>query len=152
MNTPLDTLLEQAVRQRDDALAALLRAEEAASRLRLQAEQLQTYRGEYQDRGPTRAGSTAAVELLHCHSRFMQRLEQALGQQTGHLQAAQARVVQLRGALLAHETRVAAVRKLLQRRAQEQRLAAARIEQRRSDEAAVQRHWRLRADTLPATH
>lgn len=151
MTTALHTLLEHAVRQRDDALAALLQAEEAARRLRQQAEQLHAYRGEYHERGPTRAGSTAPVELLHCHRNFMQRLDQALGQQTGHLQAAEARVVQLRGALLALETRVASVRKLLERRAQEQRRVAARLEQRRSDEAAVQRHWRLRADALPAT-
>lgn len=152
MTTPLDTLLEHAVRQRDDALAALLQAEDAARRLRLQAEQLQAYRGEYHERGPTRAGSTAPVELLHCHRHFMQRLDQALGQQTGHLQAAEARIVQLRGALLAHETRVASLRKLLERRAQEQLRAAARQEQRHSDDAAVQRHWRLRAESMPATH
>lgn len=152
MTTALDTLLEHAVRQRDDALAALLQAEENARRLRLQAEQLHAYRGEYRDRGPTRAGSTAPVELLHCHRHFMQRLDQALGQQTGHLQAADARIVQLRGVLLAHETRVASVRKLLERRVQELRRVAARQEQRRSDDAAVQRHWRLRAEAPPATH
>ena len=45
MTTALHTLLEHAVRQRDEALAALLHAEQAAHRLRLQAEQLHTYRG-----------------------------------------------------------------------------------------------------------
>jgi flagellar FliJ protein len=149
MTTALHTLLEHAVHQRDEALAALLRAEQAAHRLRLQAEQLHTYRGEYHERGPTRAGSTAPVELLHCHRNFMQRLDQALGQQHGQLQAAEARVLQLRGALLAHETRVASVRKLLERRAQEQRLVAARQEQRRNDDAALQRHHRGRTDMLP---
>ena len=152
MTPALHTLLEHAVRQRDEALAALLHAEQAAHRLRLQAEQLHTYRGEYHERGPTRAGSTAPVELLHCHRNFMQRLDQALGQQNGQLQTAEARVLQLRGTLLAHETRVASVRKLLERRAQEQRLVAARLEQRRSDDAAVQRHRRRHADALPATH
>ena len=148
----LDTLLEQAVRLRDEALAALLQAESAANRLRLQSEQLHVYRGEYHARGPTRAGSTSTVELLHCHRGFMQRLDQALSQQQGQLQTAEARVVQLRGTLLAHETRVASVRKLLERRAQEQRVQAARLEQRRSDDAAVQRHWRQRTGALPAAH
>lgn len=152
MTTALQTLLEHAVRQRDEALAALLQAEQAAHRLRLQAEQLHTYRGEYHARGPTRAGSTAPVELLHCHHSFMQRLDQALGQQHGQLQAAETRVVQLRGTLLARETRVASVRKLLERRGQEQRLVAARLEQRRSDDAAVQRHCRQRSHALPAAH
>ena len=148
MTTALHTLLEHAVRQRDEALAALLHAEQAAHRLRLQAEQLHTYRGEYHERGPTRAGSTAPVELLHCHRNFMQRLDQALGQQNGQLQTAEARVLQL----LDCERRAASVRKLLERRAQEQRLVAARLEQRRSDDAAVQRHRRRHADALPATH
>lgn len=152
MTTALHTLLEHAVRQRDEALAALLQAEQAAHRLRLQAEQLHTYRGEYHERGPTRAGSTAPVELLHCHHSFMQRLDQALGQQHGQLQTAETRVVQLRGTLLAHETRVASVRKLLERRSQEQRRVAARQEQRRGDEAAMQRHWHQRGGVVPAAH
>ena len=152
MTTALHTLLEHAVSQRDEALAALLQAEQAAQRLRLQAEQLHTYRGEYRERGPTRAGSAAPAELLHCHHSFMQRLDQALGQQHGQLQTAEARVVQLRGALLALETRVASVRKLLDRRAQEQRRVAARQEQRRNDEAAMQRHWHQRGRAAPATY
>ena len=151
MSDPLDTLLEHAVRQRDEALAALLQAEEAARRLRLQAGQLQAYRSEYHQRGPTRAGSTAPIEVLHCHRDFMQRLDQALEQQQGQLQAAEARLIQLRGELLAHETRVASVRRLLERRAQEQRRVDARLEQRRNDEAAVQRHWRLRSAAAPVS-
>ena len=152
MTAALDTLLELAVRQRDEALASLLRAEEDARRARLQAEQLRTYRVDYHERGPTRAGATAPIELLHCHRGFMQRLDQALAQQRGQLQGLEARVVQLRGALLALETRVASVRKLLDRRAQEQRRIAARHEQRRSDDAAVQRHWRQIASAMPAPH
>jgi len=152
MTPALDTLLELAMRQRDEALAELLRAEEAARRLRLQADQLRTYRCEYHERGPTRAGATAPIELLHCHRGFMQRLDQALTQQQGQLQAAEARVVQLRGALLALETRVASVRKLLERRAQELQRVDARQEQRRGDDAAVQRHWRQRAGALPLAH
>jgi flagellar FliJ protein len=150
LSNSLKTLLDQAERQRDAALAASLQAEEAARRLRLQAEQLQTYRDDYHERRPTRAGRSSPIELLHCHHDFMQRLDQAIQQQEVQLQGAEVRVLQLRAALLAHETRVASVRKLIERRAQEGRLAAARLEQRRGDDATVQRLWRLGVDALTA--
>jgi len=150
LSNSLKTLLDQAERQRDAALAASLQAEEAARRLRLQAEQLHTYRDDYHDRRPTRAGRSSPIELLHCHHDFMQRLDQAIQQQEVQLQGAEVRVLQLRAAVLAHETRVASVRKLIERRAQEGRLAAARLEQRRGDDATVQRLWRLGADALTA--
>ena len=146
MSNSLKTLLDQAERQRDAALAASLQAEEAARRLRLQAEQLHTYRDGTS--AATRAGRSSPIELLHCHHDFMQRLDQAIQQQEVQLQGAEVRVLQLRAALLAHETRVASVRKLIERRAQEGRLAAARLEQRRGDDATVQRLWRLGADAL----
>jgi len=152
LSTSLQTLLAHAERQRDTALAALLQAEEAARRLQLQAEQLQAYRGDYHERGPTRAGRSSPIELLHCHRGFMQRLDQAMVQQHGQLQGAEALALRLRAALLAHETQVASIRKLVERRAQEKRLVAARQEQRRGDDAALQRSWRLAADALPAAH
>lgn len=151
MSTPLQTLLAQAERERDAALAALLQSEEATRQLHLQAEQLSAYRADYFERGPTHAGRSTPIELLHCHRDFMQRLDQALVQQQGQLQAGQARAVQLRAALLAYEIRVASVRKLIERRAQEGRVATARLEQRRSDDAAQQGLWRQGADALPAT-
>lgn len=150
MNKTLQTLLDQAERERDEALAALLRTEDTMRRLQLQAGQLQAYRGEYDDRGPARSGRSAPIELLHCHRDFMSRLDQALLQQQGQVQGALARLAQLRATLLARETRLAAVRKLIERRVQEQRLAAARLEQRRSDDAVPQSLWRLGADALPA--
>jgi flagellar protein FliJ len=146
----LHTLLEHAERQRDEALAALLRAEDTLRRLELQAGQLQAYRGEYDDRGPARSGRPSPIELLHCHRDFMLRLDQAVLQQQGQLQGAAARLAQLRATLLARETRLAAVRKLIERRTQEQRLAAARLEQRRSDDAVPRGPWRLGTDALPA--
>mgnify|MGYP003374455562 CR=1 FL=1 len=149
MSSSLQTLLEEAERQRDTALTALLQAEEAARHLRTQAEQLQAYRADYHERGPTHAGRSTPIELLHCHREFMQRLDQALAQQQGQLRAGEARVVQLRAALLAHELRVASVRKLIDRRAQEARLVATRLEQRRNDDAAPQSPWRMSAQALP---
>jgi|CXWL01.1.fsa_nt_gi flagellar FliJ protein len=150
MTLALHTLLEHAERERDETMAALLHAEEAARRLRVQADQLHAYRDEYRLRGPAHGGRSAPIELLRCHQGFMQRLEQALGQQQATLLAAQARVAEQRSALLAQEIRVASVRKLLERRGEDHQRAAARLEQRRHDDDAVQRLWRDNAQAQAA--
>jgi len=147
MTQALHTLLEHAQRQRDEALAALQQAESAQAQLQLQADQLDAYQGEYDARHPARSGRAAPIELLRCHLGFMQRLHQAQAQQQGQLQAAQARVARQKQALLALEMRLAAVRKLADRRGQERQRAANSLEQRRHDEAAQQRAWHARSDT-----
>jgi flagellar biosynthesis chaperone FliJ len=50
---------------------------------------------------------------------------------------------------LAHETRVASVRKLMQRREQATQRSSDRQAQRRDDEAAAQKLWRERAENPP---
>jgi flagellar FliJ protein len=152
MTQALHTLLEHAQRQRDEALAALQQAESAQAQLQLQADQLDAYQGEYDARHPARSGRAAPIELLRCHIGFMQRLHQAQAQQQGQLQAAQARVARQKQTLLALEMRLAAVRKLADRRGQERQRAANTLEQRRHDEAAQQRAWHTRADTATPQH
>lgn len=161
MTTSLQTLLEHARHQRDAALAELLQAEDQARRQRGVAEQLQAYRDDYRARHPGLGGRSTSIELLRCHQGFMQRLEQALLQQFDQTHSADARCAALRARLVAKETRVASVGKLLQRRAGQSRLHVERLEQRRSDEAAQQQHrrgddaaqsagWRLGAAPLLA--
>ncbi len=147
MTTALHTLLQHAERQRDLALAALMQAEDAARRLLEQADQLERYRDESRQRHPALNGRSAGIALLRCHQDFMQRLDAALHQQQGQMQATDNRCASLRHALLAHETRVASVRKLLQRRGDTARQAAARIDQRRSDEAAQLQQQQRRRDS-----
>lgn len=161
MTAALHTLLEHAERQRDDALAALLQAEAGLRRLEAQAEQLHDYRDDCRTRHPALGGRTAGIEALRCHQDFMQRLDQALHQQDGQLRAQAQRCAALRSELVAHETRVASVRKLLERRGQAARVQADRLEQRRSDESAQNQFrrrdegtpgsgWRLGAEAVPA--
>ena len=163
MTAALHTLFEYATHERDEALAAVLLAEEACRRLRQQADQLHAYRDDYRQRHPAQGGRSASIELLRCHEGFMQRLDQALVLQQQHLQAAETRVATLRSVLLARETRVASVRKLLERRGQQARHTAARQDQRCTDEAAQhqrRRHddaghgvgWHMGADVVPAAH
>jgi flagellar protein FliJ len=144
---PLITLLEIAERERDAAEGALAQAEDMARRLAQQLEQLQAYRADYESRSPAGAGRAAPIELLRCHQGFMLRLDQALVQQQGVLKQSQQRVEQQRSELMAHQMRVAGVRKLLERRVREQDAHGQRQEQRRSDELALQRHWRARTDS-----
>jgi flagellar protein FliJ len=160
MTAALHTLLSHAERQRDESLSALLQAEEQLRRLQQQAEQLLAYRDDYRLRHPATGGRSSSIELLRYHEGFMQRLDQALQQQGGQVQQGEARCQHLRTALLAEETRVASVRKLLERRGVQALRAAARQEQRHSDETALQQHrrrsedassWRLGAEPAP-TH
>ena len=149
----LQTLLDHAARERDATLAALTQAEDQCRRLREQLLQLQAYHADYRARTPGQSGHAVAIEQLRSHHAFMQRLDQALGQQQGLLGGADAHVALQRQSLLERETRVASVRKLIERRTQEQQRSTTRREQQRSDEAATRRQWRDSANSrLPMSH
>ena len=136
MTQALHTLLEQAELERDTALARMLQADEAARQARTQGEQLHAYREDYRRRAPALNGRSAHIELLRCHQGFMQRLDQAIAQQRAQQEGIEQQATALREALLEREVRVAAVKKLLERRGQEQQRQTARAEQRHNDEAA----------------
>jgi flagellar FliJ protein len=147
----LNTLLARAEAERDQLMAAFRRAEEQARRVQAQAEQLQSYRGDYQARWSGQFSRGGAIEIVHCYRSFMQRLDEALAQQQRQVDVTQAQCRRLRQALLAAETRVASVRKLQERRQAETRLALDRREQRQTDETAQQLRWRA-AQAEPAGH
>ena len=149
MTQSLHTLLEHAELQRDESMASLLQAEDTAARLREQSAQLHVYRDEYRARHPALGGRAASIDLLRTHQAFMQRLDQALSQLRGQIEQAEERAQRLRVELLARETRVASVRKLIERRGQEAHRVAARQEQRRSDDAAPAPQWRGAAGRMP---
>ncbi len=136
MTAALNTLLEHAERERNEALGLLMQAEEMARRLQQQALQLNAYRDEYRARQPGRNGNSVSIELLRSHHEFMQRLEQAMDQQRDHVSAAETRLTSRRAELVALETRVASVRKLMERRSREEQRRADRQDQRRTDDAA----------------
>jgi flagellar FliJ protein len=140
--TALHTVLERAEAERDLALAALRRAEEQARRAQAQAEQLLSYRGETQQRWSSQFGRRGEIEIVQCYRSFMTRLDEAIGQQNGQAAATGTHCERLRERLAAAEVRVASVRKLIERRLAEHGRALARHEQRQSDEAAQQQHWR----------
>lgn len=136
INEGLQSLLEQAQIERDAALALLQRADEEQRQARSQCEQLLVYRDDYRRRAPALAGRSTSIEMLRCHQGFMQRLDQAIDQQRSVLEAAEIEALARRATLLARETRVAAVRKLIERRNQEFVREQARRDQRQTDEVA----------------
>ncbi len=146
MNAPaslhaLQTVLEHALAERDQATAQMYLLLENSRRLMSQKEQLHSYREEYRARWTQQFRLSAAIEVVQSYQAFVARLDHALEQLTQQLGAADAKAQQARELLLARETRVASVRKLLGRRAVEQAHVAATREQKHSDERASLARW-----------
>lgn len=144
---PLQLLVQQAQQQRDQAQSALRRAAEAAAQAQQQNEQLRSYRDDYQRRWSAQFHQGATMEILQCYRSFMQRLDQAVTMQARQADLATARQAQARTDLIESERRVAAVRKLLERRAAEHTQLQRRREQKHSDELAQRLHWQAAAAT-----
>ena len=68
------TLLAHAERERDAALAALRGCQIEQRNAQAQAEQLQRYRRDYEQRWQTQFRASGAIEVVHCYQGFMQRL------------------------------------------------------------------------------
>ena len=147
---PLTILLGQSERQRDAALAEHQRAQLASDAAAAQAEQLRTYRREYEQRWSAQFARRGQIELVHCYQSFMERLTQAVEQQARMAEPAAQRLAQALAALHAAEMRCASVRKLIERRVLEQRAATERREQKQTDEAATRAAWVRIGATRPA--
>jgi len=147
---PLTILLGQSERQRDAALAEHQRAQLASDAAAAQAEQLRTYRREYEQRWSAQFARRGQIELVHCYQSFMERLTQAVEQQARMAELAAQRLAQALAALHAAEMRCASVRKLIERRVLEQRAATERREQKQTDEAATRAAWVRIGATRPA--
>ena len=141
MSTTLQALLEQSENERDAALARVQQADEALRQGQAQAEQLHAYREDYRRRAPALNGKGASIELVRCHQGFMQRLDQAIEHQKAQVVAIEKHAAVLRDQLLERELRVASVKKLLERRADEAMRREARADQRRTDEHAQRATW-----------
>lgn len=134
----LAALLEQAESQRNIALAAFNQARARRDGAREQASDLEAYRSDYQQRWNQQFQSRgAALDIVRCYHQFADRLEMAIGQQARAIELAEQTLQRANDTLAAHELRVASVRKLIERRQNEARRGAERIEQRASDELAL---------------
>ncbi len=149
MNAPmssLDTLLQRDTLQRDQAQALLRQAEDEVQRAERQATQLRRYRDEYQARWASEFGQGRTMQILLCYRSFMQRLDQAVQQQSQHTEQAQLKVQHARQLLLQRERQLASVLKMIERQCAEQQRAGRRHEQKQIDELAQRMHQRRGSD------
>jgi flagellar FliJ protein len=141
----LVTLLDHAQAERDRALSAARQADDVVLRAQAQADQLAQYRAEYLARWATQFARSGTPELLQCYHSFMQRLDQALEQQSAQVANVNARAAAARALLQDKEMRVASVRKLIERRQQAQQAQESRMAQKQTDEAAQRAGWEARS-------
>lgn len=146
----LITLLAHAERERDAALAELRRRQIDERNAQAQAEQLQTYRREYEQRwsGEFSRSGSSGIAIVQCYQGFVTRLGQAIDQQVRIAQAAAVRLAQAETIWRECELRVAAVGKLIGRRQAQVRAVDARREQKLLDEQASRIAWARRTDRL----
>ncbi|MCZ8234539.1 MAG: flagellar export protein FliJ [Inhella sp.] len=139
----LDTLqlvLRQAERERDQAQALMLQAQARANQARAQAQDLHRYQGEYDARWHQQfQHSNTGIETLQNYRRFGDRLGEAIAQQGQLATVLEGRLDLARQALQDKEMRVAAIRKLIERRWAEAQRLAARQEQKANDEFGQRR-------------
>jgi flagellar protein FliJ len=143
MNTlhPLTTLLAQTERERDQAMVAHQAAQAAHLGATAQHEQLLSYRRDYEKRWGAQFAQEGKIELVRCYQGFMERLTQAVDQQTRAMQTTADRVQHAVATLQAVEVRCASVRRLIERRIAEQRAAIERSAQKQLDEQAARAAW-----------
>lgn len=137
----LTILLGQHERQRDAALGDHQRALVAAEAAAAQADQLHAYRRDYEQRWGEQFKREGQIELVRCYHSFMERLTQAVDQQTRLKEQAAVQVGHALAALRESELRCASVRKLMERRTLEQRAADERRDQKLTDEQASRAAW-----------
>lgn len=147
---PLLTVLAKSEADRDKVQAELLRVTALHLAAQAQAEQLVTYRRDYETRWTQQFQTASTMTLVQCYRGFMQRLTLAVEQQQQVSKQAAHQVGQVRSAWVAQELRVATVRKLIEQRVNEDRVAQARKDQKASDEFAARSAWNRSHTDTPA--
>jgi len=133
----LRILLERAESERDEALRQLQDVQARADAARAQHGQLTQYRGEYQQRWSQQFARQGTMDIVACYQNFGGKLDQAIDSQGLVANHADQRVARARETLRELETRVAAIRKLIERRQLESSRALQRQEQKATDEQAA---------------
>jgi len=145
MTAALAALTALAERERNAAMFEAKRLEIEHRNAQRQAEQLLAYRADYElrwSRGFADAGG--AIAIVHCYQGFMARLEGAIDAQQRLVAIAAQRLADAQAQWQQQETRVAAIRKLQERRGAQQRSADTRHEQRLQDEHGLHAAWKRR--------
>ena len=134
----LAVLLQQAESARDAAELELQRALATLQAAQAQLHELITYRAEYERRYAAQfARGASGIDIVRCYQGFMQRLAQAIAQQTRVVEHSQVRLEATREPLRRHELQVASIGKLIERRVEAQQCEERQREQRQADEVAA---------------
>jgi flagellar FliJ protein len=143
-------MLRHAESARDRARVQCERARNAERSAADQAQALQAYRDDYQQRWRAEFGRGGTMPIVLCYQSFMARLTQAIEQQRQLLQQLFAGRTRAEAVLLECERKVASTRKLIERRLAEQQQVAARRERKHDDELAARHALARRATRLSA--
>ncbi len=138
---PLLILLAHAERERNAAMAEAKRVEMEHRNALHQAEQLQTYRRDYEQRWSSQFSRSGGIDIVQCYQGFITRLGQAIDAQERVTLLAAQRLELAQATWQVNEMRVASVRKLIERRGRELRSADDRYEQKQLDEHAARLLW-----------
>jgi flagellar FliJ protein len=149
-DTGLIALLEQAQAERDEALSQFENARKAHDHARQQLQSLHDFRQQYQDRWRHQFSQGSGMEIMRSYQEFMNRMTEAEVEQSRRVELAASSAERLRGVLIERERKVAAVTKLMERRANEQSLKEQRRDQKATDEMASRLHATNRSGPLSA--
>jgi len=133
----LSVALEMALRHRDEARRLLQDARNARQAAQDQFDQLEGYARETENRWGMRPDAAVQPEVMYHHYQFMNRLNHAMGLQTGVVGSHGERVGVAEKNLLEAELRLASLKKLVEKRQRDALLAQTRREQKQTDERAA---------------
>jgi flagellar FliJ protein len=137
----LGVLLEHAETERDEALRDMQDAKARADQAQAQADQLDQYRRDYQQRWNSQFARQGTMDIVMCYQSFGTRLDQAIAHQAQVVSHANSRITIARELLTQRELRVLSVRKLMERRRHEALSRLARQDQKSTDEQASRAGW-----------
>lgn len=130
----LDSLLRHAQMQEQQAQSRWHAAQQQLERHRQQLSELQNYLSDY---GPAHLGGGVAASVLLNHSRFSERLRDAIEQQSRVVRDAREKTENLCGHWQHKRYRVEALNVLKEKRAKQQAVRVTRLEQRSLDDFAL---------------
>jgi flagellar FliJ protein len=137
----LATLLEYAQQARDQARAKVARAQARLASAQGQVEQLRDYRNHTQQRWGDQLRQGAQMSMVQVYHGFLGRLHDAVDLQGHQVQRLEGELHQIESEVQAAEMKVAALEKLIARRAAEARHQAERREQKQLDEHVSRMAW-----------
>ncbi len=141
--------VELATRQRDELAKAVGKAERNVRFAKDQLTQLEGYVTDTDNRWLGAASSMRTSELVRHHYQFMDRLQQAVGLQSGVIGNTERQLESAHKALLQAEFRLSGLNTILKKRQEALLQVQRRREQREIDEFAAQKY--IRTQTSPIT-